>query len=152
MKKEEIEKVRAEVRELFREAKIPLAPDAEIEVADLGLNRFRKEGVALVLRVNEPEYCSKWIVVWPGQMCPWHHHEYKKETFFCHSGRVRIETDSETIVLEPGQTRTLVQKIDHRFTAEGGEPAIVEEVSMHDEDSDSIFRDESIVRETTVEG
>ena len=55
----------------------------------------------------------------------------------------------EEVVLEPGGRYTIGPGIDHTFASDGG--AVVEEVSTHDEDSDSIFRDPRIVRDPPIE-
>ena len=74
MKRADIVRYQQAARKVLSAAGIPLAPGAEIEIADFGQGRFEQLGLALVVRVNEPEYCSKWLVLLPGQKCPAHHH------------------------------------------------------------------------------
>ena len=143
MKMSEVRSAQEEVREILADAGIPLAPDAKVEIADFGLGKYRAVGLGLVVRVNEPEYCSKWLTLLPGQWCPWHHHDVKKETFFIHKGAVKMELPDGVLTLNPGDQYTMEPGTDHAFGSEAG--AVVEEVSTHDENADSIFRDPNIV-------
>ncbi len=96
---------RSEVREYQRQAAarlrgagVALAPADEgaIEIADFGLGRFEKEGLGLLVYVNNERYCAKELVMWPRQRCPQHRHPPfgggpgKMETFRCRWGRVRL--------------------------------------------------------------
>lgn len=153
MKRSEVKAAQEEVRGILTDAGIPIPPDVEIEIADFGLNHYRKEGLGIVVRINEPEYCSKWLTLLPGQVCPWHHHDVKKETFFIHKGVISlwVEEDGKEreIVLKPGERYTLRQGQDHMFTSAEG--AVIEEVSTHDENADSIFRNPNILRDPVIE-
>jgi D-lyxose ketol-isomerase len=149
MKRSEITRYQGVVRQILAEAGIPLAPQAEVEVADFGANRFEKTGLGLVLRINEPEYCSKWLILLPGQNCPPHYHRAKKETFFVHSGRCFVKLDEREIVLQPGESRTMEPGVVHEFWSDVA--TVVEEVSMHDDNSDSYFLDPTLVREPRIE-
>lgn len=149
MKRADIVRYRQAARKTLASAGIPLAEDAEIEIADFGLGRFEELGLALVVRVNEPEYCSKWLVLLPGQKCPAHHHGIKKETFFVHSGRCFLRAGERELRLEPGQSCTLPPGAVHEFWSD--RETVIEEVSLHDENSDSYFLDPAMVRETRID-
>ncbi len=144
MKRSEVIAHRARVWQQLEDAGVPLTPDTQIEIADFGLGRFEREGLGIVIRVNETEYCSKYLTLFPGQECPRHYHKLKKETFFALQGIVELNVDGEKVSLAPGQSYTLRPGSWHSFRSEAG--AVIEEVSTHDENSDSYFEDPTIVR------
>lgn len=137
------------VRRRFGESGAVLGSDAEIEIADFGLDHWITEGLGLVVRVNETEYCSKFMTLEPGQECPLHYHKLKKETFFVLAGDVALWLDGQTVALAPGQSHTINPGVLHSFKSLGG--AVIEEVSTHDENSDSYFQNPKIVRDTRIE-
>ena len=137
------------MREQLAGAGIPLPQACEVEIAELGLGHWEVEGLGLVVRVNEPEYCSKWITLLPGQECPKHYHKMKKETFLAIQGVVELIANGETIVLEPGDQFTIKPGVWHSFSSKNG--AVIEEVSTHDENSDSYFENKAIVRDPVIE-
>jgi D-lyxose ketol-isomerase len=143
MKRSEFEKYEKIARQKLAEAGIPILPETKFRIATYGYDNFEERGMALVTRINEPEYCSKWLVLLPGQTCPEHHHKRKKETFFCHSGEIILTLPDKTITLKPGEYYTLEPRTNHTFTSKTG--AIVEEVSTHDSMDDSFFSNEKVV-------
>ena len=149
MKRSEVVAAQARVRRQLEDAGIPLAPDAAVEIADFGLGRFEREGLGIVVRVNEAEYCSKFLTLLPGQECPTHFHKLKKETFFALRGVVDLTVDGAPVRLTPGQSLTLKPGSRHSFRSTAG--AVIEEVSTHDVNSDSYFDDPAIVRDPVVE-
>ena len=149
MKRSEVTAHQAQVRRQLEEAGVPLTPDTLIEIADFGLGRFEQTGLGIVVRVNETEYCSKYLTLFPGQECPLHYHKLKKETFFALQGVVELTIDGRPVTLKPGQSLTLRPGTRHSFRSEAG--AVIEEVSTHDENSDSYFDDPAIVRDPVVE-
>ncbi len=149
MKRSEITRAQAQAQRQFAEAGIPTDPTVPIEIADFGLGRYAQEGLALIVRVNEAEYCSKYMALLPGQACPAHYHTRKKETFFALRGMVELVVDGEAITLAPGEQYTLRPGANHTFRAPHG--AVIEEVSTHDENSDSYFDNPHVVRDTTIE-
>ena len=149
MTRSQVEAARREIRAQLGQAGLVLDSALAVEVADFGLGRYEEEGLGLVVRVNEPEYCSKWLTLCPGQTCPRHHHRLKKETFFVLHGTVVLEADGRTISLAPGERYTILPGVRHAFRSEAG--AVIEEVSTHDENSDSYFDDPAIVRDPVIE-
>ncbi len=149
MKRSEVRAAQAETRRQLEEAGLTVAGGLEIEIADFGLGRFAQEGLGLVVRVNEPEYCSKWLTLLPGQECPTHFHKLKKETFFVLRGQVKLVADGQPVTLETGDHYTLRPGVRHSFGSAAG--AVIEEVSTHDENSDSYFDDPNIVRDPAIE-
>ena len=151
MRVAEVEKAREEAARMLNEAGIILPRDAEIEITDFGQDDFYRIGLALVIRVDEPEYASKWLVVFPGQLCPAHSHEKIKETFFLMRGDVKLwlGENQQVVELNPGESVTLEPNTDHAFTSAEG--AIIEEVTNRQYKEDSIFRDPEIVRWATLE-
>ncbi|MBV9852459.1 MAG: D-lyxose/D-mannose family sugar isomerase [Armatimonadetes bacterium] len=149
MKRSQVEAARREIRAQLEQAGLTVAPELSIEAADFGLGRYAQEGLGLVVRVNEPEYCSKWLTLRPGQQCPRHYHKLKKETFFVLQGEVELEADGQKITLRPGEIFTLRPGVRHAFSSREG--AVIEEVSTHDENSDSYFDNPAIVRDPIIE-
>ncbi len=149
MKRSEVTAAQTRVRRRLEDAGMALDPNIPIEVADFGLDRWEREGLGIVIRVNTPEYCSKYLTLEPGQECPAHYHAVKKETFFALSGEVWLTLDGQNITLSPGQQITILPGVGHTFGSHAG--AVVEEVSTHDENSDSYFTNAAVVRDPIVE-
>lgn len=149
MKRSEFEKYEKIARQKLADAGIPMLPEAKFRIATYGKDNFEKVGMALITRINEKEYCSKWLVLLPGQRCPEHQHKLKKETFFCHSGQVVLSIPEKEIILNPGDNYTLKPGTNHAITSKDG--AIVEEVSTHDDNSDSYFTDPKVIIDLPIE-
>ncbi len=149
MKRAEMSAYQQKAKEKFEELGIPVNDVSRIEIADFGLGEFEKIGLILIVKVNSDLYCSKWLLLMPGQHCPSHHHNEKTETFFILKGTVKMDLDGKVITLKPGDDITLKPGQAHSFWSD--EWALIEEVSTHDEDYDSIFRDERIVRTPEIE-
>lgn len=150
MKRSEVRLHQQEVKRILNAAGIvPGVPDEQIEVADFGLGHYKAEGLGVVVRVNESEYCSKWLTLLPEQWCPWHYHKVKKETFFVLKGDVELYCGSEKVTLRPGDRYTIPIGSDHTFGSHLG--AVIEEVSTHDENSDSYFRNPGVIRDPIIE-
>lgn len=149
MKRSEILREQEVVAKMLADAGIVVSSHDEIEIADFGLGHYKEEGLGLVVRVNEPEYCSKWLTLLPNQFCPWHFHKRKKETFFVLKGEVVLDAGADHVVLRPGDSYTIAPGVDHQFSSPAG--AVIEEVSTHDENADSYFRNPNVVRDPVVE-
>ena len=154
------------------------AEAAQIEVADLGLNRLPVEGLELVTYINNDRYCAKELVLFPGQTCPEHRHPPvggqpgKQETFRCRAGQVWLYVEGEPapsikatvpaasqkyytvfheIALQPGGQYTIPPDTLHWFQA-GPEGAVVSEFSSRSTDENDIFTDPRIRRAPVIEG
>ncbi|MDR3709113.1 MAG: D-lyxose/D-mannose family sugar isomerase [Capsulimonadaceae bacterium] len=149
MKRSEIYAAQEIVRRQLASAGIVVNDETPVEIADFGLGRYHAEGLGLVVRVNEPEYCSKWLTLTPGQQCPMHYHKVKKETFFVLQGTVVVRTSNETVTLNPGDRYTLFPGTPHTFGSVAG--AVIEEVSTHDENADSYFENAAVIRDPVSE-
>ena len=149
MKRGDITRYQNIAQEKFLEFGIPVNNVSHIEIADFGLDEFEKTGLILIVKVNNDYYCSKWLLLMPGQRCPNHFHKDKTETFFILRGTVKIELDNSIIYLKPGEQITLEPNSYHAFSSD--EWALIEEVSTHDEDVDSYFENPEIIRTPKVE-
>ena len=149
MTRREAEAAQAQAKAQWEDAGLVVSDDLSIEIADFGLGDYARFGLGLVVRVNEPQYCSKWLTLGPGQECPTHFHKVKKETFFVLRGEVSLTADGEKLTLQIGSRFTLHPGTRHSFRSEAG--AVIEEVSTHDENSDSYFDDPHIVRDLLIE-
>lgn len=76
MKRSEVLAAQEKARQILASAGVSLTSQesANIEVADLGLDRLASEGLELVTYVNTDRYCAKELVLFPGQTCPQHRH------------------------------------------------------------------------------
>ncbi len=111
-----------------------------------GLNDFYKTGEIefWVANTIEDGYCGKFLFVFDGQTCPYHHHARKHETFFIVKGRVRMRIDGRNRTLKAGDVFAVQPGVDHAFTGLG--PALLMEVSKPCRNRDSIFADRRIGR------
>jgi D-lyxose ketol-isomerase len=180
MKQGEILAAQECARQMLAEAGIALTSSeaANIEIADVGLNRLNIEGLELVTYINNEHYCAKELVIFPGQTCPEHRHPPfednpgKQETFRCRRGLVWLYVEGEPthpihakvpeiskpyysvfhqIVLQPGEQYTIPRNTLHWFQA-GPAGAIVSEFSSASRDEFDIFTNPNIRRATMVEG
>jgi sialic acid synthase SpsE/quercetin dioxygenase-like cupin family protein len=139
------------IREILHDAKgmifeagIRVTEDNTVEISHhYGIANFRKNG-ALIVNVINREYCKKLIVVFPGQVHPFHYHQKKEETFQLLWGKLRVEMEGRVYDLKPGQTLLVERGADHSFTSENG--AIFEEISTTHIKNDSFYKDEKIAR------
>jgi D-lyxose ketol-isomerase len=143
---------------------------ARIEIADVGLGDFEREGLALFTYVNTERYCAKELLLLPGQTFPQHRHPPlgpgnpgKQETFRCRRGTVYLHVEGEPtsapqatppgghydemreIRLEPGDQFTIPPDTWHWFQA-GPEGALITEFSSTSVDEADIFSDPRVVR------
>ncbi|MDP7636925.1 MAG: D-lyxose/D-mannose family sugar isomerase [Phycisphaerae bacterium] len=149
MKKQPMEQAREATRHILGEAGIVLAPAHEIKMMDFGKGDFRNLGLAVIIRVSEVEYASKWLVLFPGQTCPNHYHEKINETFFIMKGAVTMWANGEQTQMKAGDQITMKPGTWHKFTSRDG--AVIEEVTNRQYPDDSIFEDRSIERYSIVE-
>jgi len=166
--------LRKEILDYYKAAGIVLTKKEKnmLEVADFGLNDYRKIGLALVTYVNTDRVCAKELVLLPNQICPQHKHPFinnktnKEETFRCRAGEVYLYVEGEesrnikgiipeeykskfTVfnekVLKPGDQYTLKPDTWHWFQG-GKEGAVISEFSTHSDDAADIFYDRDIKR------
>jgi len=137
------------IREIVHEAKgmifeagIRITPDHVIELSHhYGLRNFKEHG-ALIINVINREYCKKLIVVFPGQVHPFHFHKKKEETFQLLWGTLKVTLEGNEHILKPGQTLLVERGVNHSFTSRNG--AIFEEISTTHFKNDSIYEDKKI--------
>ena len=176
MSREDHARFRREALGYFERAHIALS-DAEkdaIEIADFGLNDYRRIGLAIVCYIHCERYSAEEMVLLPNQICPEHRHPPvvdplgKQETFRCRMGKVYLYVEGESadaagiratlpagrenaftvfreIVLRPGEQYTIPPNALHWFRA-GGEGAIISEFSSFACDAEDIFTDPEIIR------
>jgi N-acetylneuraminate synthase len=113
-------------------------------VNHFGLGRFYETGLTEYWVANEMEagYCGKFLFVFDGQTCPYHHHRMKHETFFVMKGAVRMNTDGQDRELKEGDLLVMPPGVRHSFTGLG--PALLLEVSMPSVMQDNFFADTNI--------
>ena len=149
MKQTEIDQARAESLAMLADAGITLGPGEELEITDFGKGEYATLGLGLVIRLNEPEYASKWLTVAPGQVCPNHFHKIIKETFLIIKGEVKMILNGEEHLMKPGDKCTFGPGTSHTFTSEKG--AVIEEITTRQVPTDNYFEDTSIQRNIELE-
>lgn len=109
-----------------------------------GLHRFMETGETEFWVANETAlgYCGKFLYVFDGQTCPYHHHNIKHETFFVVKGTLRMMVGEQERILREGELLVMPPGVGHSFTGVG--PALILEVSMPSVRKDSIFADTRI--------
>lgn len=161
-----------DVNAYYQKAGIVLTDDEveDIQIMDYGLGKLKETGLQLFIYVNTDRYCSKELVLFPGQTCPEHRHppvggeKGKQETFRCRWGKVYLYVEGEKtenpsvlppeedkeyytvwheIVLEPGGQYTIPPDTKHWFQA-GEEGAVITEMSSTSTDDHDVFTDPRI--------
>jgi D-lyxose ketol-isomerase len=179
MKQTEVTAAQERARQMLADVGIALTAEeaANIEVADVGLNRLAVEGLELVTYVNTDRYCAKELVIFPSQTCPEHRHPPlhgqpgKQETFRCRSGEVWLYVEGprttnikakvpeasksyysvfHEIVLRPGEQYTIPPNTRHWFQG-GPDGAVVSEFSSSSHDDSDVFTNPDIRRDTVIE-
>ena len=125
-------------------------PDVTPIPLHFGLGRFREVGETEFWIANEAElgYCGKFLFVFDGQTCPYHHHRVKHETFFVVKGAIRMKTGEEERVMREGDLLAMPPGTGHSFTGVG--PALLLEVSMPSILQDNFFADKAIGEDGVV--
>ena len=138
--------------QMLADAGIVLTERDELEITDLGLGRFEKVGLSLVVYENNDRYCAKELVLFPHQLCPEHRHPPvgddpgKQETFRVRTGEVTLFVDGHgELTLRPGDQFTIPPDTLHWFRA-GDDGAIISEFSSPSRDEYDVFTDPNIVR------
>jgi quercetin dioxygenase-like cupin family protein len=121
-------------------------PDVPPDPLHFGYDDFERIGeTEFNVNNNVAEgYCGKFMFLFSGQKCPMHHHRVKHETFFIVKGRVEMELNGRTFIMEQGDTLVVNQNARHAFTALVD--SMILECSKPDLVEDSIFDDERINR------
>lgn len=95
-----------------------------MEVAELGLGDFEKQGLFLIVYVNNERYCAKELILLPRQTCPQHRHpptehgEGKMETFRCRWGKVWLYVEGQNESGDVGASSAAVQATVPQKSAE----------------------------------
>ena len=120
-------------------------PGTEPLVMDFGLGQFEKMGLIECWIINEFDagYCGKYMFVFDKQSCPMHSHHDKHETFFVVKGKVRVTTDTEIKILEPGDVLPVATDMKHSFTGIGN--SLMLEISKPCDVNDNNFVDPHIM-------
>ncbi len=119
-------------------------PDVPTIPFHFGLHDFYTTGETELWLSNEIEagYCSKFMFVFDGQTCPYHHHKVKHETFYIVKGTANMVVDGEEVVKKEGEVRVIKPGTMHSFTGAG--PCLLLETSMPSVPGDSYFNDDRI--------
>jgi len=121
-------------------------PPVKPLVLDFGLSEFYKTGLIESWIANEDRggYCGKFLFVFPGQTCPFHHHNFKHETFFVVKGSVFMKVGNKKRGMKEGDVLKMKQGTGHSFTGQGKNGALLLEASKPCKPRDSIFEDKRI--------
>ena len=140
---DEREEALAQIRQQISEWGLTM-PAGELLPLHFGLNRFRQFGETEFWVANEKDagYCGKFLFVFDGQTCPYHHHRIKHETFFVVKGAVSMIVDGHERILRQGDVLAMPPRTRHAFTGRG--PALLLEASMPCTAGDAFFDDPNI--------
>lgn len=173
--REELQKGRTEAARLMRKAGVVFREEEmeKIEVADFGLSRQSEEGAQIFSMFDTERLAARIITLFPGQTEPEHWHEPndtgKEETLRVIMGTLLLFVEGEDtmtrgkippvsreyytsrheLVLEPGDTITLVPGHRHWFQAEE-EPVVFYCISTTASDARDPFTDPHVRRVTVV--
>ncbi len=113
-------------------------------VLDFGYGEFARTGHIEYLIANDLKnyYCGKFIFMFKGQTCPFHHHRKKHETFMVVKGSIVMHLKGRDLVMKQGDILPMKQKTGHSFTAR--ENALILEVSLPSLKGDNFFRDKRL--------
>lgn len=119
-------------------------PKTEAIVIDFNLDEFEQYGLIEYWIANEEAegYCGKFLFVFDGQTCPYHHHKRKHETFYVVKGRIRMNIRGEDRIMEEGEILAMPPNTAHSFTGLG--PALLLEASKPCREKDNFFEDKRI--------
>lgn len=177
MKRSEINAAIRQAEDVFAAAGWALPPEPKWDLTDLGLGRFRENGLVLINLAEEPEYCEKLMYLQKSQVMVLHTHKLKKEDIICRTGRLGFElwaghpSDTEKgecfhikrngrefevasgvpFAIEAGERITLVPGIYHAFWAESDGCVIGEVSTANDDLNDNFFVDENVGRFPDIE-
>jgi len=125
-------------------------PRVKALVLDFGVGEFEKIGEIefWVANLSEAGYCGKFLFVFDGQTCPYHHHNVKHETFFVLKGSVRMKVNGRARRMNEGDVLVMPPGTKHSFQGIG--PALLLEVSQPSVRGDNFFRDRRIGKNGTL--
>ena len=128
------------------------APKVEPLVLDFGLGNFFRWGLIEFWIANEEKegYCGKFLFVFPWQTCPYHHHNFKHETFYVVKGSIIMRLGKRRIVMWEGDVFSMKQGTGHSFTGRGHPGALLLEVSKPCKPGDSIFNNKRIGKNGSI--
>lgn len=178
IKRSELIAAQQRAAKMLSQAGIVLSAEEKnkIEIAELGLGEYQKQGLALITYENNDRYCAKELMMEPFQTCPEHRHPPvgsdpgKRETFRCRAGivylyvegkpaqpiKAKVPAGSEKyytvfheVELRPGDQYTIPPNTLHWFQS-GEQGAVVSEFSSASRDEADIFTDPRIQRATVV--
>jgi N-acetylneuraminate synthase len=122
----------------------PNKPQGEPLALHFGLNRFEEIGEIEFWVANEVDegYCGKFLFVFDGQTCPYHHHAKKHETFYIVKGSVRMRIGDGEREMKEGDHLAMPPGTGHSFTGMGD--ALLLEVSSPSVLQDNFFENKDI--------
>jgi N-acetylneuraminate synthase len=121
-----------------------IMPDVTPLVLDFGLGNFYVNGLIEYWVANEREagYCGKFLFLFDGQECPYHHHTMKHETFFVVRGSIEMNVDGRIRNMKEGDLLTMRPGEKHSFRGLGA--ALLLEVSRPSVRGDNFFQNKNI--------
>jgi mannose-6-phosphate isomerase-like protein (cupin superfamily) len=125
-------------------------PPVEPVCFHFGLNDFDRIGLIEFWVANEKNhgYCGKFLFVFDGQMCPYHKHEQKHETFFVLKGEVTMNVNGHEVIKKQGDLLVMPPGVEHSFTGRGA--ALLLEASSPCLLQDNFFADHKIGTEGVI--
>ena len=140
----QIENIKSKIIELIKLSKVTLPKNIKLEISHhYGLNNFNKFGLSMITIVNE-KYCKKLLFLINNQSHPKQYHKKKHESFFLLYGKIKVELNSKSFILNPGDIINIPAQVKHFFKDISENGSVIEELSTTSKKNDSFYVDKKI--------
>mgnify|MGYP001246775315 CR=1 FL=1 len=140
----QIEIIKSKIIELIKLSKVTLPKNIKLEISHhYGLKNFNKFGLSMITIVNE-KYCKKLLFLINNQSHPKQYHKKKHESFFLLYGKIKVELNSKSFILKPGDIINIPAQVKHFFKDISENGSVIEELSTTSKKNDSFYIDKKI--------
>ena len=140
----QIENIKNKIIELIKLSKIIVPKNIKLEISHhYGLKYFNKFGLSMITIIND-KYCKKLLFLINNQSHPKQYHKKKHESFFVLYGKIKVQLDSKSFILKPGELINIPSGVKHFFKDISKNGSVVEELSTTSRNNDSFYIDKKI--------
>ena len=140
----QIENIKNKIIELIKASKIILPKNIKLEISHhYGLKNFNKFGLSMITIIND-KYCKKLLFLINNQSHPKQYHKKKHESFFILYGKIKVQLNSKSFILKPGEIINIPAKVKHFFKDISKDGSVIEELSTTSKNNDSFYIDKNI--------
>lgn len=140
----QIEKIKNQIIELIKASKVILPKNIKLEISHhYGLKYFNKFGLSMITIINE-KYCKKLLFLINNQSHPKQYHKKKHESFFLLYGKIKVQLNSKSFILKPGDIINIPPRVKHFFKDISKNGSVIEELSTTSDKNDSFYIDKKI--------